>query len=71
MFQLTDPLLKTLRLWAVACVAGKMFHCFIILGKKAVLKIGFLFVGNSKGFGVTISHVSHKWYKFFRKINFN
>ena len=32
-----------------------MFHCFIILGKKAVLKIGFLFVGNYKGFGVTIS----------------
>ena len=35
MFQLTDPTVKKkLRLGAVASVAGKLFHCFIVLGKK-------------------------------------
>ena len=61
----------TLRLGAVSNVAGKLFLCFIVSRQKAVLKIGFLYVGNSKEFGVTISKVSRKWYKFFRKINFN
>ena len=28
------PLLKSLRLDAGASVAGKLFHCFIVLGKK-------------------------------------
>ena len=34
MFQLTDPTLKIIKTWAVASVAGKLFHCFIVLGKK-------------------------------------
>ena len=37
------------KLGAMASVAGKLFHGFIVLGKKAVLKIGFHFAGNSKG----------------------
>ena len=33
-FSSRTPLLKTLRLGAVANVAGKLFHFFIVLGKK-------------------------------------
>ena len=56
----------------VTDVAGKLFHCFIVVGKKLyILKIGSRILGNSKEFGVTISRVSRKWYEFFKKIDSN
>ena len=37
-FSSHTPLLNTLRLGAVASVAGKLIHCFIVLGKKLYLR---------------------------------